>query len=75
MLRASQRQNQRFLPRRRRPLKENPDGKSYFASGDNKGRGSASTEGGPDLDSDRQQLEDFFDGLISEAEAEAGGGQ
>jgi hypothetical protein len=52
-----------------------PDGKGYLISGDNKGRGSAATQGGPDLDSDRQQLEDFFDGLISEAEAEAGGGQ
>jgi len=53
--------------------KENPDGKGYQASGNNKGRGSASAQGGPDLDSDRQKLEDFTDGLISEAER--GGGQ
>ena len=68
---GSQRRNQRLLQKKA----VLPDGKSYFASGDNKGRGSASTQGGPDLDSDRQELEDFFDGLISEAEAEAGGGQ
>jgi hypothetical protein len=68
---GSQRRNQRLLQKKA----VLPDGKGYLISGDNKGRGSASTQGGPDLDSDRQQLEDFFDGLISEAEAEAGGGQ
>ena len=66
---GSQRRNQRLLQKKA----VLPDGKGYLMSGDNKGRGSASTEGGPDLDSDRQQLEDFTDGLISEAER--GGGQ
>ena len=48
--------------------KEAPDGSGYFSKGNNERQGLASDQGRSSLNSDRQELEDFFGSLIDAAE-------